>query len=76
MSFLTAEKRTTFPVAPRGGGGGGEALFGEGPFKNVFFFIWTPFLKEAIIGMSNHTMSNHTFRKIFFQSDNAHTGDE
>ena len=43
MSFLTAEKRTTLPVAPRGGGG--KTYLGNARLK-TFFFIWTPSLTE------------------------------
>ena len=36
MSFLTAEKRTTLPVAPRGRGG--QTYLGNARLKTFFFY--------------------------------------
>ena len=52
MSFLTAKKKDHVARCPARGGG--KALYGQCPFKNVFF-IWTPSLMVLMPSLISRT---------------------
>ena len=53
MSFLTAEKRTTLPVAPRGGGG--KTYLGNARLKTFFHLAAFPYQHQC-----NHPITGTT----------------